>query len=140
MSTKLDQQLLQIDKYMGLLKGKQNISKEEFINDETTISAVEHWLQLTIEGCINIGAIVISSLSLEKYNNYSDIFLILGKNKIIPSELINNLVQMAKFRNRLVHLYWEVDAAVVYEIYQTQLVDIEEYIKAILKLRDDGRI
>jgi hypothetical protein len=45
MSTKLDQQLLLIDKYVGLLKSKQNVAKDSFCGDETLISAVEHWLR-----------------------------------------------------------------------------------------------
>lgn len=34
---------------------------------------------------------------------------------------------MAKFRNRLVHIYWEVDDAVVYEILREDIDDIEKF-------------
>ncbi len=40
---------------------------------------------------------------------------------------------MVQFRNRLVHLYWEVDAEVIYDILQRNLEDFEIFTKQILK-------
>ncbi len=34
---------------------------------------------------------------------------------------------MARFRNRLVHLYWDVESEAVYEILQTRLDDFEQF-------------
>jgi len=36
------------------------------------------------------------------------------------------LVLMTRFRNRLVHIYWEVDDELIYEVPQNNLSDIEE--------------
>jgi uncharacterized protein YutE (UPF0331/DUF86 family) len=40
---------------------------------------------------------------------------------------------MAKFRNRLVHLYWEVEDRMVYEILQTRLADFKRLLDALAK-------
>lgn len=36
-----------------------------------------------------------------------------------------------RFRNRLVHLYWEVDDGEVYRILTTRLDDLERFLKEI---------
>ena len=38
---------------------------------------------------------------------------------------------MAKFRNLLVHLYWDVNDKKIYEILQSELDDFNEFIKQI---------
>ena len=42
------------------------------------------------------------------------------------------LRQMVGFRNRVVHLYWDVDDATVYRIVQENLGDFETYVGYIL--------
>jgi uncharacterized protein YutE (UPF0331/DUF86 family) len=42
------------------------------------------------------------------------------------------LRQMVSFRNRVVHLYWDVDDATVYRILQENLGDFETYVGHIL--------
>ena len=49
------------------------------------------------------------------------------------SELGDKLRQMAKFRNRLVHLYGEIDNTNVYEYIKGDLKDIEEFKSVIIK-------
>jgi uncharacterized protein YutE (UPF0331/DUF86 family) len=39
------------------------------------------------------------------------------------------LIQMARFRNRLVHIYWEVDDNELYRIIQTRLPDIKTFLE-----------
>ncbi len=38
---------------------------------------------------------------------------------------------MARFRNRLVHLYWDVDDELVYEYLQTSLGDFDRFAAAV---------
>jgi uncharacterized protein YutE (UPF0331/DUF86 family) len=42
------------------------------------------------------------------------------------------LRQMVSFRNRVVHLYWDVDDATVYRILREKLGDFDEYVGYIL--------
>ncbi|GBE54620.1 hypothetical protein BMS3Bbin15_00778 [archaeon BMS3Bbin15] len=47
---------------------------------------------------------------------------------------------MAKFRNRLIHIYWEVDDDIIYNILQEDIQDIERLIdKLIGSLRKGDR-
>jgi len=39
------------------------------------------------------------------------------------------LIEMAKFRNRLVHIYWEVDDELVYDIIKEDITDIDDFLQ-----------
>ncbi|MBW2312032.1 MAG: DUF86 domain-containing protein [Deltaproteobacteria bacterium] len=41
------------------------------------------------------------------------------------------LEKMARFRNRLMHIYWDVDVAEIWRILQSRLGDFEKYISQI---------
>jgi uncharacterized protein YutE (UPF0331/DUF86 family) len=51
----------------------------------------------------------------------------------VPENLAQNLVNMARFRNLLVHLYWKVNDERLYEILQSHLQDIEEFVDCITR-------
>ena len=52
---------------------------------------------------------------------------------ILPEKFIPTLRKMAQFRNRLVHLYWDVDEEAIYDILQKDLGDFELFIRYILE-------
>ena len=54
------------------------------------------------------------------------------ENGILPDVFMPTLRQMVSFRNRVVHLYWNVDDAVVYHILQENLSDFETYIGYVI--------
>jgi len=59
---------------------------------------------------------------------------VLNEREIIPDDFLPVAQQMVKFRNRLVHLYWEVDEEQVYDILQTRLDDFDRFESYIRKL------
>jgi uncharacterized protein YutE (UPF0331/DUF86 family) len=69
--------------------------------------------------------------------DYADSFSVLNETKFIPLELCKKLRQMAKFRNRLVHPYGEIDDKYIYEFIRSDLKDFNEYKKSIVKLLKD---
>jgi uncharacterized protein YutE (UPF0331/DUF86 family) len=46
---------------------------------------------------------------LRSPEDYGDTFKVLDEGGILDEEFATKLVSMARFRNRLVHLYWDVD-------------------------------
>jgi uncharacterized protein YutE (UPF0331/DUF86 family) len=46
--------------------------------------------------------------------SYADIFIILRELNIIDTEFSNRMIEMAKYRNRLVHPYWDLDPEKTY--------------------------
>jgi uncharacterized protein YutE (UPF0331/DUF86 family) len=57
--------------------------------------------------------------------------VILGEIGAIPSELVERLRRMAKFRNLLVHLYWKTDDAKVYRLIREDLGDIRAFLELV---------
>ncbi len=104
---------------------KEKLSKEE---DGILYSALERLLQLVIEDCLNIGSHIISGLNLKRADSYKEVFLRLEEGKIISNELGGEMQKFVSFRNRLVHMYWEVNRSEVRE----KLEDLD-YIKQFVK-------
>lgn len=124
---KVNKQIQMLDKYIDILKQLRHLSPVEFAEDPRNYGSAERFLQLAIETTLNIGNHLISALSFEAPQDYADIFLILGKNKVLPQDFASELTNMARFRNRLVHVYWEIDTARVYGIIKTKLEDFEKF-------------
>lgn len=55
----------------------------------------------------------------------------MGEAQVFDEAFVKDLVSMAKFRNRLVHIYWEVDDELLYRILTTNLKDIERFLKEL---------
>ena len=52
---------------------------------------------------------------------------------VFENDFSRELRNMAKFRNRLVHLYWEVDDKQVYEILRNRLDDFKMFLDKLSK-------
>nr|WP_243105993.1 HepT-like ribonuclease domain-containing protein [Clostridium fermenticellae] len=57
----------------------------------------------------------------------------LAEHDIIEEKYVNSYFAMAKFRNRIVHMYFDVSDEMIYEITQNNLEDFEAFIKNIVK-------
>lgn len=52
---------------------------------------------------------------------------------------MSTLMKMAGYRNRMVHLYYEVSSKEIYDILKNHLSDIERFIPEIVSFLDDYR-
>ncbi|AEM74547.1 type VII toxin-antitoxin system HepT family RNase toxin [Caldicellulosiruptor acetigenus] len=127
-----------LKKYIELLNEISKVDFEEYMKSEILKGAAQRYLQVAIETCINIGNRIISieqtkGKNIKAPETYADIFLTLAQLDIINDEFSRKLSQMAKFRNKLVHLYWEIDDNLVYKFLKENLKDFEEYLCCIKK-------
>jgi uncharacterized protein YutE (UPF0331/DUF86 family) len=109
---------------------KEKLREKE---DEIFYSALERLLQLVIEDCLNIGSHIISGLNFKRADSYKEIFLRLEEGKIISNELSQKMQAFVSFRNRLVHMYWEVNRSEVKEELE-ELNYIKQFVKETSKL------
>lgn len=63
--------------------------------------------------------------------DYAGCFDKLGQAGVIDAQLATRLVQMARFRNRLVHLYWDTDYRQVHRIIRDDLADLETFVQTV---------
>ena len=130
---KIAQKFLQLDEYLGILRSISKTSTEAFLKDKIVIGSAKYYLQVSIECCLDVANHIIASEHLRAPRDYADSFMVIEEEGLVPSELGQRLRQMAKFRNRLVHLYGEIDDAYVYEFMKEDLKDIEEFKSIIIK-------
>lgn len=114
------------------LKNIAKLSEKEFLRDSIKKGAAERCLQISIEAMLDIGNHIIAEKGFEQPMEYRDIFIILGKRGVFNNAFIEKLVEMAGLRNRLVHVYMDVDPKQIYQFIVKDLSDLEEFIKQIL--------
>ena len=133
MDEKLINQLKSLTNYTGILKKIREKKESEYLNDTILQGAAERYLQLSIESCFNIGNRILSIEQLDHdidvIETYADIFENLSKIGIINSTFKDELVKMARFRNRLVHVYWDIDNKYIYKIIQDNISAFDKFIK-----------
>ena len=121
------------------LREKAKTSKEEYLQTRDVQAIVERRLQTAIESCLNIGNHLIARLGLRPPQDYGDVFRILRDAYILPSECAEAMVNMARFRNLLVHLYWPLDYERIYDSLQGSFASLEAFASHLGRwLRDQG--
>jgi len=125
--------LTDIFRSLNRLKAFQGISKEEFLRNEDYQDIARSRLLTAIEAALNICYYLAAKKIHQVPEDYSHCFELLGLSGMLPDELAGRLSKMARFRNRLVHLYWDIDYSAVYEIICNDLKDLEDYAMEIGK-------
>lgn len=91
----------------------------------------ERSLQVAIEGCLDIGKIVISEKALPDPKDNKDIFAVLAQAGIIGAQSLEFLLPMAGTRNVLVHGYDKVEDNLIYGILKRHLDDFLVFLNEI---------
>lgn len=102
--------------YLGLLEDLAQKDLDTFMKSPYLQLSAERLLHLSIEILLDLGNYLINALSLPKPSTYAEIFKILCEHDILPRDMMNSLMDMARFRNVLVHGYIAIDKKRVYEI------------------------
>jgi uncharacterized protein YutE (UPF0331/DUF86 family) len=125
------QRLVLINRYVGELEELAKLHITDF-NDIRTAAAAESFLRRSLEAVFDIGRHILAkngaaNMALE----YKGIAQGLAGMGIISARLKQQLVKMAGYRNRLVHLYHQVSEEELYEIIKNDLKDLKQFIEQI---------
>ncbi len=104
---------------------------EQFWSDERNIETVKLWVIELMQDAADLCNHLAARLIHLAPTSYPECFELLGEEGIIDPSLADSLRQMARFRNLLIHRYWDVDDQRVLEIARTQLDDLEQFLEAI---------
>jgi len=124
--------LVNLKGYVQKLRRLAALTQEEFLSDFTKVESAKHLFQVSVECCLDVSNHIIASERFRPPKSYAESFEILAEQGIIPKSFVAILRQMVQFRNRLVHLYWEVDSEIIYEILQKNLGDFDTFAKNVL--------
>jgi uncharacterized protein YutE (UPF0331/DUF86 family) len=128
----IEVRLKKLDHAVSRLKRIQRISKDEYTNNQDYQDIAERNFQVAMQTCIDIANYIIAGQNLLVPDEQENIFVVLGKNGVLPEELIKKIKGMVSFRNILVHNYLYTDPNQVYDILQNQLADFNSFAQAIV--------
>jgi uncharacterized protein YutE (UPF0331/DUF86 family) len=121
---KITDRFRQLDEFLAILKGIGRTPLDTFLQDKILIGSAKYYLQVSIECCLDIANHIIAAEGFRAPQDDADSFKVLEEERIVNGQQGMKLRQMAKFRNRLVHLYGEIDDAYVYDFINRDLQDI----------------
>lgn len=130
---KLGTLVSELRKATDRLNNLKALGRETFLGDPDKIGSAKYHLVLAIEAAIDISNHLISQNGYRVPVDYADAFKVLHEEGAFNRRFTNELINMAKFRNRLVHIYWEVDDGKVFEIIETRTADFKEFLDELAK-------
>jgi uncharacterized protein YutE (UPF0331/DUF86 family) len=92
---------------------------------------VEHTLQLAIQAALDVASHIVSDDRLGEPRTNRELFTLLESAGWVSRDLSRTLRAMAGFRNVLVHGYDVVDVAVVRDLLENRLGDLELFVQII---------
>jgi uncharacterized protein YutE (UPF0331/DUF86 family) len=124
-----------IEESLQSLGRYKNRSFDEFHSNPDNFRIAFYDLHRALEATMDIGSHILSRIPGARATSYKEIPLLLGKNKIIPVSFAEKeLLQMAGYRNRMVHFYSEITEKELHKIIQDNLQDFEKFCGYINKL------
>ena len=118
-------------KSVSRLQKLKELGQKKFLSDPDKIASAKYHFIVVIESSIDMCNHIISRNGYRVPEDYGDTFKVMSEEGAFDSEFSEELVKMAKFRNRLVHLYWEIDDTMIYKILEGNLVDLNKLIRLI---------
>lgn len=113
------------------LSDLSGLEEKNFLDDSHKIASAKYNFIIAIEAAIDMGNHIISQNGFRAPEDYADTFSVLGEYGVVSDEFAKELRKMARFRDRLVHIYWEVDDKQVYNIMRANLGDFKTFLNSI---------
>jgi uncharacterized protein YutE (UPF0331/DUF86 family) len=116
---------------VSYLKALQQITLEEYKSNKVLRGYVERTLQVCVQICLDIGAHLTAECGFRHPEDNKDIFVVLAEEGIVPQEFLPALLNMAGFRNLIVHDYARIDNVAVFGILRHHLGDFDRYARLV---------
>lgn len=124
----IEGRLVSLSSYLSILEELSHLPEEEFLSDKTKTGAAESYLRRSLEVIFDVGRhILAKSGHVELAGEYKSIARGLERIGAVDAQL----VQMAGYRNRMVHLYSEATDEELYAILTENLADVREFIRQV---------
>ena len=122
-----------LDEYLELLGKIAKTPIDKFLKDKILIGSAKYYLQVSIECCLDVANHIIAAERFRVPQDYADSFKVIREQNLVPEDLGKRLQQMAKFRNRLVHLYGTIDDSNVHKYINEDVNDLVEFKSMVIE-------
>lgn len=95
---------------------------------------VEHTLQIAIQAALDVASHIVSDERLGEPRTGRELFDLLERGAWLPPDLARTLRNMVSFRNVLVHGYADVDLAILTDVVEHRLGDLDSFV-SLIRLR-----
>ena len=129
----LNRLFTEMDESLRKLRSLSKLSEDEFLSHYEKIDTSKYNFIVAIEAIIDICNRIISKRELGFPQDYSDVIKLMSQEGVLEGDLVGRLVEMVKFRNMLVHLYWKIENDRLYQYLRENLGDFEAFKEAIRK-------
>lgn len=102
-----------------------------FLADSRNFHAAESCLRRALEALLDLGRHILAKGFAEGVTDYKEIGTKLEMQNVLSHELGQKFKLMAGYRNRLVHVYHDVEANELIEICNSEIKDFDEITLAI---------
>jgi len=113
------------------LERLSKLARSRFLSNYEKIDAAKYNFIVAIEAMIDICNRIISTKKIGYPQDYSEVIKLMSQKGVFEENLAKRLIEMVKFRNMLVHLYWKVENDRVYQYLKKNLTDFETFRRAI---------
>lgn len=107
--------------------------RNEFIGNPHLVASAKYHLIVGIEAAIDLSNHLISQNRWRAPVDYADTFRIMEQHGFFDGELSSRLQDMARFRNRIIHLYWNIDNDMIYDVLRADIRDIKQFLDCYLR-------
>lgn len=110
----------------------KDIPLDEFLRDRDKQDIASFRLIVATESAIDMCLHIAAKVLKEVPEEYAGCFQLLGDHEVIDRDLAVQLARMARFRNLLVHQYWKIDYARMYQLITgAELGSLETFIRQV---------
>jgi len=113
--------------YVEELEKHQKLTAEQFKRNRTVRLAVERALQGAVEACSDVCSHVVSAFGFRRPDQLRDVYGILADEGLLDRGYAQRMQEMVGLRNRIVHLYWDLDADKLYGYLQNDVESLKRF-------------
>lgn len=122
--------------YRTRLETLRDLPADEYEGERAL--AGRYLVQAAAQACIDIANHVIASSGWRAPRDFRDAFTVLEEEKAIDAALAERMRALAGLRNRLVHVYEDVDDRIVHASLPEGLDDLSRFARAMARLTESG--
>ncbi len=129
----VNNKLAHITSYLGELRPILKLDNRHLLAKKNyrDLRTLERVFQLIVDTMIEINSHLIKSLNLSPADDYTNTFIILGENNILPPEFAAQIARTVGLRNKIIHKYDIIDPKKFINDLKDGSGQFQEYIKYI---------
>lgn len=119
--------LRKLEQYIAELEKQRELDLDEFRDDFTAQLAVERALKAAVECCTDIASHLVSTYGLDQPATQRELFQVLARSGYLDKDYADAMSDTVSLRNRLVHLYWDVDVERLYSYLHSDIALLRRF-------------